>query len=334
MGFVADIIDSGFEAVGNLIDPVMDTVTSQVVDPVFANVVTPLMENAAPLGFNMMMGNAFGGGSLFGSEGFPDALSFMSDPALALETAIKNTASDYGSLADFLAQEGGSYPGLEDFIISESGGYGYSADVPWYDNLLNQIKANPLKAAQIGGNILASGASLASGLQGTFGKNAPSKLADPFGAYRPQYAAQLNALMSDPSRVTSTPGYAFGMQQGQEALQRKLDKAGMSQSGAERVALQEYGQGYAGQQFQQQLANLMQLSGASQTPAAGQMYSNQLRESAMKDILGGLGGGNVVLGQGTPGIMGGQSTPGIMNTGQQGGIGSALSSLFNTQGWI
>jgi len=63
--------------------------------------------------------------------------------------------------------------------------------------------------------------------------------------------------------IKSTPGYQFGMDQGQQALERSYSSRGFGQSGGESIALQNYGNQYAGQQYQQLISNLMNPSGAS-----------------------------------------------------------------------
>lgn len=63
--------------------------------------------------------------------------------------------------------------------------------------------------------------------------------------------------------IKSTPGYQFGMDQGTQAIDRNYAAKGFGQSGGESIALQNYGNQYAGQQYQQLISNLMGPAGSS-----------------------------------------------------------------------
>ena len=82
---------------------------------------------------------------------------------------------------------------------------------------------------------VASVVGIASGVSNLFGGGGATSGAgnvaggayyDPFAPYRQTYADQLNALISQPASVTSTPFYQFGMQQGQQALTRQQQATG------------------------------------------------------------------------------------------------------------
>jgi hypothetical protein len=107
-------------------------------------------------------------------------------------------------------------------------------------------------------------------------------------------APSMEALESD-------PGYQFRLQQGQQALERSLAARGLGQSGAALKAAQEYGQGLAGQTYdnyfnrQSQLANL----GYGAASGLGSLYTNLGNVQAAAEIermnqrnnmLSGLGG--------------------------------------------
>ena len=82
-------------------------------------------------------------------------------------------------------------------------------------------------------------------------------------------APAMEALQND-------PGYQFRLQEGQQALERSLGARGMNQSGAALRAAQEYGQGLAGQTYdnffnrQNQMANL----GFGAAGGLGSLYTN------------------------------------------------------------
>jgi hypothetical protein len=105
--------------------------------------------------------------------------------------------------------------------------------------------------------------------------------------------------------ITQQPGYQFGLNTGLEALQRQYSSTGMGPSGGENVALQGYGQQYAGNYYQQMIQNLMGPSGSSM---AGQTSQSTGPTSASP--LYGIAGM----------FAGSQTGSGL--------IGSALSSIF------
>ena len=80
-----------------------------------------------------------------------------------------------------------------------------------------------------------------------------------------QYAGMLNNLISDPSSITSTPGYQFNFNQGADAVSREMGAAGLGGSGNEGIALTQYGQQYATSALTQQEQLLGQLSGLTTT---------------------------------------------------------------------
>lgn len=118
-------------------------------------------------------------------------------------------------------------------------------------------------------------------VSGLLGLNQSRKLlqqgqnADPFGPYRAQYAQQLQNLTNNPSSVTGTPGYQFGMDQGTQAVRRSMAAGGFGGSGNEAIALNKYGQDYASQQYMQQLQMLSQLGGANINPQVGASITGQ-----------------------------------------------------------
>jgi hypothetical protein len=109
--------------------------------------------------------------------------------------------------------------------------------------------------------------------------------ADPFGPYRPQYASQLSELMQNPQTVTTTPGYQFNLAQGLQAMQAQQAAQGRLVSGGALLQGQQFGQQLAGQTYNQQLATLASLSGATQSPATG--------TGATANLLGGQLGGQL-----------------------------------------
>jgi len=118
------------------------------------------------------------------------------------------------------------------------------------DQYMKAFKANPIKT---GLETLRTGSSVVNSLNGLM--NTPTAppmkpstagaQADPWAAYRPQYAARLNELQANPSLTMSEPGYQFFRQQGEQANQRLGAKAGLNNSGNLGIALSNYNQDYA-----------------------------------------------------------------------------------------
>lgn len=111
--------------------------------------------------------------------------------------------------------------------------------------------------------------------------------ADPFSAYRPQFAAQLQNLMSNPNSVTQTPGYQFNLSQGLQGLQAQQAAQGRLVSGGALLQGQQFGQNLAQQSYSDQLKTLMALSGASQSPGVGATAMSNIGASNLGSTLGG-----------------------------------------------
>lgn len=126
-------------------------------------------------------------------------------------------------------------------------------------------------------------------------------------AQRQQYGGLLDTLINHPDWASSQmPGFAFGLDQGTEAVRRKMASTGYAGSGNEAAGLMEYGQNYAQNFYQSQAQLLGQLSGLIAPPqnvaspgygqaAAG--FSGQSQDAygrAMSSIGYGIGswGGN------------------------------------------
>ena len=127
------------------------------------------------------------------------------------------------------------------------------------------ITAAAAAVASVG--IGAYSASQAGKAAGNANKIAQTQLQFEQGIYNDQgqYRDQLQALLSDPSSVTKLPSYQFFKDQGAESVARNF---AANPSGAEGVALDQYGQNYASQAYQQQAQLLAGLSGLQGSAAA------------------------------------------------------------------
>lgn len=149
---------------------------------------------------------------------------------------------------------------LLDMISSVFGGSGAST------GLLSRVAAAAGLPAGISNNI-GSAFNIGSGIYGLMQGNDLKKRAqllaqqaDPFGQYRSGYAQQLQSLMANPSSITQIPGYQAGLQ----AVERRGAAQGWNGSGNMMDALANYG----GNFYNQQIQNLMGLSGSNFNPAS------------------------------------------------------------------
>ena len=133
---------------------------------------------------------------------------------------------------------------------------------------------------------------------------------DPYSPYRDQAAQQLNSLINNPSQAMAQPGYQQQLQQGIQQTNRGMAASGQLSSGQEQSALMSQGQNTFGSYYNSQLANLMQLSGASASPAAAAQAQTQA--NLARSTIGTQNLSNMVSGAG--GIIGGVNQ-GINNWG-------------------
>lgn len=127
-----------------------------------------------------------------------------------------------------------------------------------------------------------------SGNSGTSAQQAASA-ADPFASQRGQYQTMLSQLINNPSSITNNPGYQFGLEQSNKAIEGSAAANGMVNSGNVLQALSTNSQNYASQQLTNQELLLAQLAGANvgSPGEAGSILQgqNQLNQQAA-GILG------------------------------------------------
>jgi hypothetical protein len=123
---------------------------------------------------------------------------------------------------------------------------------------------------------------------------------NPEQPYLSGWASMLNNLVTNPSSVSSLPGYQFQMDQGTQAIQGSSAARGMLNSGNTLSALDKYGQGLASSFYQQQFNNLSGI--ASGNPQWGQLQlnaseqHNQLQQQSGNQFGGALSGFGSLLG--------------------------------------
>lgn len=273
---------------------------------------------------------AFGdglGSAAAGTGGLENFGNMYSENGFTPDYAGEPSAT--GSDAHFY-QDTGSGTGLQD--LGNFGGTG-SASVPTTSlsggsgGFLNSLASgNYGDAASAAGNYLSSpsGLQTASGLVSSYlQSNAAGKALDAqknatadanalqarmydtnradWAPYRALGAAGTKGyanLLANPNSITSDPGYAFGLSQGQTALDRSAASKGGLYSGATLKALDRYGQDYASTKLNDALGrygNAAQIgaTGVSGTQASGTNYANT--SGANTTGLGNAAAGNALL---------------------------------------
>ncbi len=90
--------------------------------------------------------------------------------------------------------------------------------------------------------------------------------------------------------IKNQPGYQFQYEQGLDALNRQFASTGQSVGGNQAIALQNFGNKYAGDYYQRQISNLMGASGATMGAGASSIQNPQMGSSPFGQVLGtGLG---------------------------------------------
>lgn len=160
--------------------------------------------------------------------------------------------------------------------------------------------------AAVAGSVAGSLVSSATAPSSNSSAQTAANAADPFASQRGQYQQQLSQLINNPSSITSTPGYQFGLQQSQNAVEGSAAANGMVNSGNVLNALSTNAQGYAATQLNNQELLLAQLSGANvgSPGTAGQILQGQ--NQANQQAAGTLG--NAVGGAITQGFNSGAIT--------------------------
>jgi len=133
--------------------------------------------------------------------------------------------------------------------------------------------------------------------------------ADPFASQRAYYANQLAKLQADPaSYMANDPSYKFMMEQGLEAIRRRMAAGGYANSGNELLALQEYGQGLAAQTLAQEKQRLAELAGAGISGGATAAQLSLMGQQALPNSVGRVAG---LLGMVNPTYRTGLSSWGV-----------------------
>lgn len=213
------------------------------------------------------VGTAFGLGAVAGLAGGSEAgASATYDPAVDSSAAATSAGPEANpSLSGFSGGggEGIGMPGETttsgETVPGSPGGSMFGSGV---SNFFNGLSAPSL--GQVG-----AGLNIGSGVYGLYlAQQAQAERKRKLQQQR-EYQQRLNDLMANPGSVTSLPGYQFRMDQGAQAIQRRMAALGYNRSGNQATALTRYGQDYATGELERQeglLAKLYGMSGPDTSP--------------------------------------------------------------------
>lgn len=195
---------------------------------------------------------------------------------------------------------------------------GDALDEPWYSDVWKYVNNNA-------GSLL----SLISGGYGMYQGNKMQGLAkeafarsDPFGAHREQYAQQLQGLMQNPSSFLEDPTYKAALDQGQQAVERRMASQGYLGSGNMAAELQSHAMGFANDYLNQRISQLSGLAGAGMGPNYGAALSGYASGADLTSQ--GLGS----IGYGVGGLIGGGASAGTEAFSSAGGEAAGLKSML------
>lgn len=275
MGVVNAVVDTVSSAVSNVVGGVGDILSGDI-----GAGLSKLGPTIAAVGLDVATGGATVGtadAGLMGLESLAASgvdVGALSSAAPAISGEVGAAASGLGAAGSLASTAAGLAP-VTDLStaaqVTQAGNV-----VPATSTAAGATAVDAATKAATGGTTLdqiLKGASGASQIIGGIGKLQQQQQlkgqADPFAQYRAGYAQQLSNLLQDPNTITQTPGYQFNLAQGLQAMQAQQAAQGRLVSGGGLIQAQQFGQQLAGQTYQQQLANLAALSGATQSPATG-----------------------------------------------------------------
>jgi len=252
----------------------------------------PIVMAALAAGGAQMFGGGFGGAESFASGSFDPMGAVLTQPGIG---GAATGVGGGGVASDALWAATGNFDPMGAVLTSAGGGASGGGGI--LQQVLNGLKIPGIGNLGEGASALSKIYNIGSGIYGLTQANDMKKLSqqimersDPFAASRPQYAAQLNALMADPSQIVNAPGYRAG----EQAVMRKLGSQGYLGSGNMMLAMRDFG----GNMFDTQVARLAQLAGANVAPGSGMGTAANVRsgsasatQQALSRIGYGLAGG-------------------------------------------
>jgi hypothetical protein len=258
-----------------------------------------------------------------GSGGATGALSItqqgVSDPITAISNAMTATGTDtatgaaqalgYSGTNAMLSAANPAWlttgAAMQGMASNATGGLIGGSNAPQVGSFTGTVGSAPTSAAsralaQLGmsgasgtggaglgtlGSLMSVGSGIY-GLSNAIQEQQLAKQLESSNQYTSGYAAQLNALMKNPSSITSQPGYEAGL----EAVQRSMAAQGYQGSGNMAAALQQYG----GNFFNNAVTQLEGL--ASPTGGVQALQGANLANTSSSQALAALGYGAAGLG--------------------------------------
>jgi hypothetical protein len=150
--------------------------------------------------------------------------------------------------------------------------------------------------------------------------NNVANIANPFEGQYTQYDKPLQQLITNPSSFTESPAAVAATQLGSQAAERAANAQGAPRSGTEVANVDQLATQYASQDYNQQVQNLMTLTGANNM--YGPMAAAQAVQTGQNNSAAGVGAGGTALNS-ILSMLG-------LGTGGAGSLSGAGSSILST----
>lgn len=300
------IIDSVFDAVGMVADPVFDA--AQPIVDAAEKVADKVVPYVPQIGFGAMMGNAIGGGlqNYGGTSG-----DYLSNELVDATTSGSEIPS---GLSDFLNAEGGG-----NYIYGGIGNAPTSGSTPWFNPAPTGLSSGSSYANTLKGLMQAGTGLYAANQQSQSARDAAAQSGD-----AAKYATYMQNKMYDQNRadwepwrqvgvsslaklasgnvLPQDPGYQFRFGEGQKAMERSAAARGGLQSGSALKAAQRYGQDFASNEYGNAFNRLASMANLGQT-------ANQTNQSSGSTYAGNVGNLAMINAatQGNAGMVGANS---------------------------
>lgn len=210
-------------------------------------------------------------------------------------TSSYGTTPEISNLATQIGDQAGDFPTTGGFGSPTAPGVQEAAKVLMDTNATTAAGGSALQTLKDLAGYAKTGSQLIGGVNTILGGNklmggtgVKPGAADPYAAYRPANAAQLNELLQNPSTITSDPQYKFLLSQGLQGLQAQQAAQGRLVSGGALLQGQQFGQQLAQSSYADKVKTLAQLSGASQAPATGAYYGSNIGTNNTFSTLAGM----------------------------------------------
>lgn len=243
-------------------------------------------------------GASGGGGGANANPTFDPAIdsspAATGDPGVVGGSGGSGPSSDFGSNPEFSdpvsnppvfgSSGGGEGMGMPGETTSGGTVPGDIGGDPWWNRLGKM--GDYLPALKTAGNAV----QIAGGAYGLYNAYQGRQAQKQQQKQQQQYFDQLNNLRANPGQVTSMPGYQFNLDQGNEALARRMASMGYGSSGNLAIATQRYGQDYATSVLGNEEQLLASQYGRATAPTQQMPDPTQLAMRSLSNMGYGFGG--------------------------------------------